>query len=110
MKAIMHMQIAGALQIVLSIPLLLLCIGMFGGGYPPEFFSLLPYWMYALFLFVVGIELLFGISLFKKKRWVGGAGGFICCVPGLFYGLIGIVISVYTLWVLIVQVNKKDEK
>lgn len=104
MKAIIHMKIAGALQIVLSIPLLLLFSAMLQ-GYPPELFLLIPNWMYALVLLAGGVEVFFGISLLKQKKWVGGPGGFICCFPGFFLGLIGTVISVYTLWVLIMQVN-----
>ena len=110
MVAIMHRKIAGALQIGLSIPLFLLFSAMFLGGYPPEFFNLIPKWMYALFLLTGGIEILFGISILKQKKWVVGPFGFICCIPGLFLGAIGALISAYTLWVLFVQANKKRRK
>ena len=108
-----HLKIAGVLQIVQSIPLLL-----FSAYYiaeillGPQELGELSEIIFMLSLFVLiflcgGVVVWFGIALIKQKQWTRRVGGFICCVPGLLS--MPIVISVYTLWVL-VRMNKEEAR
>ena len=108
-----HLTIAGVLQLVQSIPLLL-----FSAYYIAEIILVLRdgsqelgelsegifmLSLFAVILLAEGAVVWFGIALIKQKQWTRRVGGFVCCVPGLLS--MPIVISVYTLWAL-VQMNK----
>jgi hypothetical protein len=108
-----HIKIAGALQMVQGIPLVLfalwyiaLLIPEFQAGSmgPGDLFIFILILSIA-FLFG-GVLVWFGGSLLGQKPWTSRAGGFICsAVSGLCFPHI---IGIYTLWVLL-QVNKEVE-
>ena len=115
MDASKHLKIAGALQIVLSLPQLL--IGVFfiimhilylqeEGLHAFELYMLFTL---SIMPFAGACLLWFGISLVMQKQWTRGVVGLIICALGLVSFPLGTAISGYTLWVLL-QVKNMEEK
>ena len=119
MNASKHLKIAGALQFVPGILMLLFGIyGVIGNFFNPwadgssktpiaEFVFVIL--MLALIFLLGGVRIWFGISLARQKRWTTRVWGFILCALGLPGFPVGTAISGYTLWVLI-TVRGEDAK
>jgi len=115
MNASKHLKIAGALQVIQGIIMLLFGMyGVIGNFFNPgiddssktpfaEFIYVIL--MLALIFLLGGVQTWFGISLVRQNRWTTRIGGFIFCALGLPGFPVGTAISGYTLWVL-VQVRK----
>ena len=116
MKTDRHMKIAGVLQMVQSIPLLLFggyyiisIIQAFlndsqGWGELPEVILMI---LAIAFIFVYGVVLAwFGYSLIMQKQWTTRVGGLLCSIAGCL--LFPHIISIYTLWVWL-QANKGEK-
>lgn len=113
MKSSKHMIVAGALQVVQSLTLL-----VFGTLYVilyirdlqegSQDFELTMFLFLTLALFVGVCQLWFGISLAMQKRWTRRRVGFICCAPSLIGSYPPLILGAYTIWVL-VQANKTKE-
>jgi hypothetical protein len=109
MKQSRHLKIAGVLQLVQGVPLLL-------GGIlyvfalirdiheSPPAFALFIVLIIALALFVGVCQLWFGISLVMQKRWTTRVWGFVCCALGLIS--FPMLFSAYTLCVLILVIRE----
>ena len=118
MNASKHLKIAGALQVVPGIMMLLFGIyGVIGNFFNPwtdgsskttfaEFIYVIL--MLALIFLLGGVLTWFGISLVMQKRWTTRVWGFIFCAVGFLGFPVGTAISGYTLWVLI-MVRGEDE-
>lgn len=117
MKAGKHLKIAGALQIALG--LLTLIPGAFYVAeiiQNPQVFEgdglagLILVALFFAFCFLSGgAQVWFGCALARQKQWTTNVGGFICCALG-FLNPLGIVISAYTLWVLVQVRSEKTER
>jgi hypothetical protein len=119
MNASKHLKIAGALQVVSGIMMLLFGIyGVIGNffGSCVDGSSKTPFAEYiyvisvlALIFLLGGVLTWFGISLVMQKRWTTRVWGFIIGALGFPGFPVGTAISGYTLWVLI-MVRREDAK
>lgn len=111
-----RLKIAGALQMVQSAPYLI-----FSAYYAvvliharrdgSQELSELPEDLFMFLIiglgFLCGVLLAwFGYSLIRQKTWPSRIGGFLCCLPCLIS--FPHVISLYTLWVLILANRQKE--
>ena len=106
-----HLKIAGVLQMVQGIMMLLFGVfGAVGNFFNPradsqelgELSEVIFIILILACIFLAGaIQAWFGISLAMQKRWTTRIGGFIFCALGLPGFPVGTAISGYTLWVLI---------
>jgi vacuolar-type H+-ATPase subunit I/STV1 len=116
MKQSRHLKIAGVLQLVQGVPLLLggilyvfalirdLQTGVHELNESGSIILIL-----AVCLFIGVCQVCFGLSLTMQKQWTRRVAGFICCALGLVFFPFGTAISGYTLWVLI-MVRGEDAK